>query len=123
MSCFCHFVCIFPKTASECGFLRIGIGRIVRVPVNFTCFEMDNRVHLKFSGRKIPLPGSPLIRVLLGILLVVGGILGFLPVLGFWMIPLGIIVLSIDLPFVRRFRRQVEVRVLRWWRARKASQN
>ena len=80
-------------------------------------------MQLKFSGRKIPLPGSPLIRVLLGILLVIGGILGFLPILGFWMIPLGIVVLSIDLHFVRRFRRQVEVRALRWWRARKASQN
>ncbi|MDF1686961.1 MAG: hypothetical protein P1U50_09210 [Parvibaculaceae bacterium] len=78
-------------------------------------------MHLKFSGRKIPLPGSPLIRVMLGILLVIGGILGFLPVLGFWMIPLGMLVLSIDLPFVRRMRRQLEVRVLRWWRARKTS--
>lgn len=58
---------------------------------------------------------------MLGILLVIGGILGFLPVLGFWMIPLGMLVLSIDLPFVRRMRRQLEVRGLRWWRARKTS--
>lgn len=80
-------------------------------------------MHLKFSGRKIPLPGSPVIRVILGILLVIGGILGFLPVLGFWMIPLGMVVLSVDLPSIRRLRRQIEVKALRWWRARKTSRN
>jgi hypothetical protein len=30
---------------------------------------------------------------------------GFLPVLGFWMIPLGLLILSLDLPLVRRWRR------------------
>jgi len=44
-------------------------------------------------------------------LLVIGGILGFLPILGFWMIPLGLLVLSIDLPMVRRWRRNMTV----WW--------
>jgi len=40
--------------------------------------------------------------------------LGFLPVLGFWMIPLGLLVLSVDLPAVRRWRRQFTV----WWNRR-----
>jgi hypothetical protein len=53
------------------------------------------------------------------------GTLGFLPILGFWMIPLGLMVLSIDLPRVRRARRQAVV----WWarrrdaRARRASRS
>jgi hypothetical protein len=47
----------------------------------------------------------------MGIALVIGGILGFLPILGLWMIPLGLLVLSVDLPAVRRLRRRVEV----WW--------
>jgi hypothetical protein len=34
---------------------------------------------------------------------------GFLPVIGFWMIPLGLIVLSIDLPWARRGRRRIAV--------------
>jgi hypothetical protein len=59
----------------------------------------------------IPLPGSRLWRVVLGVALVLGGMVGFLPIVGFWMIPLGLVVLSIDLPFVRRLRRRVEV----WW--------
>jgi hypothetical protein len=32
-------------------------------------------------------------------------------VLGFWMIPLGLLVLSVDIPIVRRWRRQLAV----WW--------
>ena len=41
----------------------------------------------------------------LGVILVIGGLLGFLPILGFWMLPLGLIVLSIDFALVRRWRR------------------
>ncbi|WP_420558554.1 hypothetical protein [Roseovarius sp.] len=33
---------------------------------------------------------------MLGVLLIIGGIFGFLPVLGFWMIPLGVAVASLD---------------------------
>jgi len=39
----------------------------------------------------------PGLRLVLGLLLIAGGILGFLPVLGFWMIPLGVIVAGLDL--------------------------
>jgi UPF0716 family protein affecting phage T7 exclusion len=56
------------------------------------------------------LPKHPGLRIAVGVLLVVGGILGFLPVLGFWMIPLGLIILSVDLPLVRRWRRRIEVK-------------
>jgi hypothetical protein len=60
------------------------------------------------------LPKSKPLRIGIGILLVALGLLGFLPVLGFWMIPLGLLVLSIDLPVVRRWRRQLTV----WWHRR-----
>jgi hypothetical protein len=63
------------------------------------------------------LPKSKPIRIGLGILLVAGGLVGFLPVLGFWMIPLGLLVLSVDLPIVRRWRRQLTV----WWHRRKGE--
>lgn len=39
----------------------------------------------------------PGLRLVLGLLLILGGIFGFLPVLGFWMIPLGIFVAGLDL--------------------------
>ncbi|MCG8490137.1 MAG: hypothetical protein MI743_00860 [Sneathiellales bacterium] len=44
-----------------------------------------------------------------------GGIFGFMPIAGFWMLPLGILVLSVDYPFARRLRRKTEV----WWGRRK----
>ncbi len=60
------------------------------------------------------LPQSRLLRIAAGILLVLMGLLGFLPVLGFWMIPLGVAVLSVDLPAVRRFKRKAVVTWSRW---------
>jgi hypothetical protein len=56
------------------------------------------------------LPANRYARLGLGLLLIAGGILGFLPILGFWMIPLGLLVLSFDLPQVRRWRRRFVVR-------------
>ena len=46
-------------------------------------------------------PGARLIRIPLGILLVLGGVFSFLPVLGVWMLPLGLLLLAIDLPFLQ----------------------
>ncbi|SNZ07542.1 hypothetical protein [Cohaesibacter gelatinilyticus] len=54
----------------------------------------------------IAMPGTPKARRSLGIILIIGGVLGFLPVLGFWMIPLGLFVLSVDSPYLRRLRRK-----------------
>jgi hypothetical protein len=47
----------------------------------------------------------PGLRLVLGLLLIVGGLFGFLPVLGFWMIPLGIAVAALDVkPLWRAWR-------------------
>lgn len=42
------------------------------------------------------------LRSALGILFLIGGVLGFLPLLGFWMIPLGLGLLALDFPSLRR---------------------
>ncbi len=47
-------------------------------------------------------PRARWIRVPAGILLICGGFLGFLPVLGFWMLPLGLLLLAIDIPLLQR---------------------
>lgn len=72
-------------------------------------------------ARKANLPQTRLGRTLLGLAFVFGGLLSFLPVLGIWMLPLGLVILSVDWAFVRRWRRQAEVRVTRWWKARQAA--
>lgn len=41
-------------------------------------------------------PKNAMIRVPVALLLIVGGIFSFLPLLGLWMLPLGLILLSID---------------------------
>lgn len=50
---------------------------------------------------RIRRPEARLIRIPLGILLVLGGIFSFLPVLGLWMLPLGLLLLAIDLVFLQ----------------------
>ncbi len=66
-------------------------------------------------GREFPMPRSRAARIAIGSVLVIGGCLGFLPILGFWMIPLGLVVLSYEFATVRRWRRRMEV----WWAERR----
>ena len=70
-----------------------------------------------------------LVRLPLGLALVAGGLLSFLPVLGIWMLPLGLILLAMDLPLLRpmvsamliRSRRRLSLWHRRWtgWRQRR----
>ena len=55
------------------------------------------------------IPKNRFARVTIGILLLIGGLLGFLPILGFWMFPLGIFILSADFPAFRKLRRKFDV--------------
>ncbi len=64
---------------------------------------------IRIGSRSILLPASPVLRMVLGVILILAGLAGFLPVLGFWMIPLGLFVLSIDMPWARRARRRFAV--------------
>ena len=73
----------------------------------------------KIDPKRPPVPRNRWVRYGLGIAFVFGGLLAFLPVLGIWMLPVGLTMLSWDVPKLRRWRRRVAVWVLRWWRARK----
>jgi len=72
--------------------------------------ELDE--HLERFERRLPesmrglvrwlrKPGSSMVRIPIGIVLILCGFVGFLPILGFWMIPLGLLVLAIDIAMVR----------------------
>ena len=54
-------------------------------------------------------------RVAVGLLLVVGGLFAILPVLGLWMIPLGLAVIFFEAPWVRTKWRAARG----WWKARR----
>lgn len=70
---------------------------------------------LMIAGKGIPMPKSRLGRVALGSGLMAGGLLGFLPILGFWMLPLGFVILAEDIPLVRRQKRRIGI----WWEKRR----
>src|ERR1700688_914604 len=48
------------------------------------------------------MPSSRLARIPLAILLIAGGIFSFLPVLGLWMLPLGLLLFAQDVPILQR---------------------
>lgn len=46
-------------------------------------------------------PATKFIRIPVGVLLILGGVFSFLPVLGLWMLPLGLLLLALDVAFLR----------------------
>ena len=78
----------------------------------------DKRAKIRVGRYSIPIPATRRQRTFVGVGLVAGGVVGFLPIVGFWMLPLGLVVLSVDSPSVRRLRRRAEVRWGKWRRAR-----
>ncbi|MBB2204887.1 hypothetical protein [Gluconacetobacter takamatsuzukensis] len=64
---------------------------LARVPA-----RLRDAIHwLRVPSRRLP-------RLLAGCLLIVGGLLSFLPILGIWMLPLGLILLAEDVALLRR---------------------
>ena len=73
-------------------------------------------------------PSARWVRLPLGILLVIGGFLGFLPILGVELIPVGLLLIAQDLPPLRKpvanatlwlEDRWIDLR--RWWRRKRAQ--
>ncbi len=86
----------------------------------------DDRLNRQFDriGRQVPAaagflgwirqPRRHFVRIPLSVLLILGGIFSFLPVLGIWMLPLGLAVLAVDIPLLRRPVANVLVRLQRF---------
>jgi len=77
----------------------------------------EPRRTITLFGRSFTMPRSRNRRIAIGGALVVLGCFGFLPILGFWMIPLGLVVLSYEFASIRRWRRNMIV----WWGRRRAA--
>lgn len=67
------------------------------------------------SYEALQTPGYAWIRMPLAILLILGGCVGFLPILGFWMIPLGVLLLAEDVTVLRRPAMRALGAVQAWW--------
>ena len=47
-------------------------------------------------------PSSKLVRIPLALLLMLGGVFSILPILGLWMLPLGLLLIAQDVPFLEK---------------------
>jgi len=74
----------------------------------------ERMAKINILGYRIGVPHHPLPRMMLGGVMVLGGLVGFLPVVGYWMVPVGLAILAIDFPPVRRFQRRMTVRFGNW---------
>jgi|GEM_PF-683754 len=61
---------------------------------------------------------AALIRIPLALLLIVGGVASILPFLGIWMLPLGLMLLAIDVVALRGPVSGAIIRIRRWWALR-----
>jgi len=60
-------------------------------------------------------PATKVIRIPIGVLLIVGGIFSFLPVLGIWMLPLGLLLLALDVALLQTPVSAAILRITRKW--------
>jgi len=67
--------------------------------------------------RTVTAPGRAVIRLPVAVLFILGGFAGFLPFVGFWMLPLGLLLLAIDLPRLRPFVGALAIRLRAWLRS------
>lgn len=66
-------------------------------------------------------PSSIFVRIPLAILLVVGGVFSFLPILGLWMLPLGLVLIAQDVPFLQKPMAHLLGWIERKWIARQRA--
>lgn len=71
-------------------------------------------------------PENAIVRVPVALLLILGGIFSFLPLLGIWMLPLGLLLLAIDVVYLQepitafvikswRFVKETWRKIRQWW--------
>jgi hypothetical protein len=73
-------------------------------------------------------PQARLVRVPLGLLCILGGFLWFMPALGLWLLPLGLMLVAQDVRFLRRPVGKMTLWLLdrwaqlqNWWRTRRSA--
>ncbi|WP_223877770.1 tryptophan synthase subunit beta [Histidinibacterium aquaticum] len=55
-----------------------------------------------------------IVRLPIALMLVLGGLLSILPFLGLWMLPLGLLLLAVDVPILRPAVSSSVIRMRRW---------
>ncbi len=68
-------------------------------------------------------PSSRLVRIPLAALLILGGIFSFLPILGLWMLPLGLLLFAQDVPMLQPPLARMLAWVERKWTERERAKS
>ena len=68
-------------------------------------------------------PSSRYARIPIGVLLIFGGIFSFLPVLGLWMLPLGLLLFAQDVPILQKPLARMLGWIERKWMERQRARN
>lgn len=68
----------------------------------FRRFEQEVPPWFGKGLRRLRHPRARWLRLPVGLLLVLGGVFSILPVLGLWMLPIGLLLLAADVPVLRR---------------------
>jgi hypothetical protein len=96
----------------------------------FDRLESEVPERLRRAIRWMRRPQARLVRLPLGIVCILGSFLWFLPVLGLWFLPLGLLLIAQDVRFLRRpvgrmtlylLDRWVQLR--KWWKRRRAARS
>ena len=64
-------------------------------------------------------PRLVLLRLPIAILFTLGGIFWFLPIVGLWMLPIGLLLLAVDLPVLRPRVTAAMIMLRRWLRSKR----
>jgi hypothetical protein len=97
-------------------------------------YKMEIDRHLSWFEGKLPprsarfvgwlrKPSSRYVRIPLAVLLIAGGIFSFLPVLGVWMLPLGLLLFAQDVPILQKPLAQMLGWVERKWIERQRAKD
>jgi hypothetical protein len=73
---------------------------ILRIAFKHLERELPGRV--AWAIRNLRHPHAHWLRIPVGVLLVLGGVFSILPFLGIWMLPLGLLLIAYDVPFLRK---------------------
>ena len=68
----------------------------------FKSLEQEVPERVAHIIRNLRHPDARWVRNPIGLLCIVAGLFSFLPVLGIWMLPLGLLLMAYDVPFLRK---------------------
>ena len=79
--------------------------------------ELAHRI-LRWADQRMPVG----VRSVIGVVFMIGGVFGLLPILGFWMLPVGAALVALDIPWTRhRIRRWMAMHEARARRSRRSN--